>query len=65
MIYTLFVWTVVATQADSSANYQKTVYDWRRLTETAAIREDALTECRRVATELGIPRERYRCIRTK
>ena len=66
MIYTLFIWTVVAAYgANGHGDPSKAYYDWRPIAEIATIRDNALAECRRVATELGIPRERYRCIRTK
>ena len=71
MIYTLFIWTVVAAQADGSSNYQKNIYDWRPLTRVEASNphetnvDDMLAKCAGVARELNIARERYRCIRTK
>lgn len=70
MIYTLFVWTVVATQADGYAAYQKTIHDWRPIAviESANSREtnaNMVAKCTGIAHELNISRERYRCIRTK
>lgn len=66
MIYTLFIWTVVAhayTYAPKS--------DWRVLAtvEASATGEantaTMLTKCENVARQLSIPREKYRCVRTK
>lgn len=65
MIYTLFLWTVVATKATGSANYTETIRDWRPIAEITNIRDNAFEECVRVAAELNISKERYRCIRTK
>ena len=71
MIYTLFIWTVVAAQADGSIYYQKNIYDWRPLTRVEASypgetnADSMLAKCAGVARELNIARERYRCIRTK
>jgi hypothetical protein len=64
MIYTLFIWTVVATQAVTTSSYQRSVHDWRALAtvETNVI---GIEKCDDVARQLNIPKDRYRCIRTK
>ena len=71
MIYTLFVWTVVAAIPYANSNHppEKT-YDWRSIATieyTNADRADGamLGKCQDVAKQLGYTRERYRCIRTK
>ena len=56
----LIIWTVIATQADGSGNYQKKVYDWRQLAQT-----DTAANCKKIADELAIPAERYRCVTVK
>ena len=72
MIYTLFVWTVVAAYAPNGhGDVSKTYYDWRPVARVEASNphetnvDDMLAKCAGVARELNIPRERYRCIRTK
>lgn len=73
MIYTLFVWSVVAALPFNTNNYtnERLFYEWRPLAqvETFHINERdndvMLAKCAGVARELNIPRERYRCIRTK
>ena len=66
MIYTLFIWTVVAHAHGYNPNM-----DWRPIAqvESSMPRElnvdDMLAKCAGVARELNIPRERYRCVRTK
>ncbi len=65
MIYTLFVWTVVAV---SNGN---THHDWRPIAQVEPFytserdNDTMLAKCAGVARELNIARERYRCIRTK
>jgi len=65
MIYTLFIWTVVAV---SNGN---THHDWRAIAQVEpryqSERDDdiMLAKCAGVARELNIARERYRCVRTK
>jgi len=59
------------TKMRGSSNYQKNIYDWRPLTRVEAAypgetnADSMLAKCAGVARELNIPRERYRCIRTK
>lgn len=70
MIYTLFIWTVVATQADNNANYQKSVRDWRALATVEPYgleqsHDKMMAKCEDVARQLNISKERYRCVRTK
>lgn len=70
MIYTLFVWTVVAASVESHLPAQKHM-DWRPMATVETLYKDEnnadtmLAKCAGVARELNIPRERYRCIRTK
>lgn len=62
MIYTLFVWTVVAAiPVGNNYSNERLFHEWRPLAEVAGIPEN----CERVARELNIPKERYRCIRTR
>lgn len=66
MIYTLFIWTVVA-----HANGYVPNSDWRALATVEAkyLSEDdekmMLAKCENVARQLSIPREKYRCVRTR
>lgn len=70
MIYTLFIWTVVAV-----APGQRIYTDWRQLTTIQESSELALKtknseiilkeKCEQVAKELGLKPEIYRCVRTK
>ena len=65
MIYTLFIWTVVAHAHTYNADM-----DWRPLATIESVPHEynidtMLAKCAGVARELNIPRERYRCIRTK
>jgi hypothetical protein len=70
MIYTLFIWTVVAASVESHLPAHKHM-DWRPLTTVEAkyLTEDneptMLAKCENVARQLSIPKDRYRCIRTK
>ena len=67
MIYTLFVWTVVAAYSSNGhGDPGKAYYDWRSIAVVEpTIAGNTLEKCENIARELGIPRERYRCIRTK
>ena len=59
--YTLFIWTVVAHAHTYNPNM-----DWRPLTEVQmALPNGSEAACHDVARQLNIPKERYRCIRTK
>lgn len=66
MIYTLFIWTVVA---HAYTNIPDS--DWRALatveasTPAEANEKDMLAKCENVARQLRISRESYRCVRTK
>jgi hypothetical protein len=69
MIYTLFVWTVVAASAETHSLAHKHM-DWRPLATVEAMQyerdqDTMLAKCAGIARELSIPRDRYRCIRTK
>ena len=67
MIYTLFIYTVVA----AAGNIGTLQRDWRPLAtvESAYPAENntdtMLAKCAGIARELNISNERYRCIRTK
>ena len=68
MIYTLFVWTVVA----ASAGWQempRTYKDWRPIAEVQYYYGETvpqlIAKCDEVARQLNIPKDRYRCVRTK
>ena len=71
MIYTLFVWTVVAAIPVGNYGNERLFREWRPIAtvESSSPRElnvdDMLAKCAGVARELNIARERYRCIRTK
>ena len=61
-MWTLFLWTVVGfagAGTQYSREYKKEL-DWRPLAEVAT-QED----CQRVARELALPAERFRCVKTK
>lgn len=68
--YTLFVWTVVAVAGDHHG-VSKQAMDWRALTTVESYYmtdknpEVMMAKCEDVARQLSIPKERYRCIRTK
>ena len=69
MIYTLFIWTIVAAQAPHMS-YPTQFYDWRSIATVEANEWDRnndkmLAKCEDVARQLNISKERYRCIRTK
>ena len=68
MIYTLFVWTLVATASSSTGLSQK-FYDWRPIAEVhwnnGESSNSTLYKCQDVAKQLGYTTERYRCLRTK
>lgn len=66
MIYTLFIWTVVAC-GDIRLGCK---YDWRPNGEFISINEvngrtDAKAMCEDAGRQMGMKVENYRCIRTK
>lgn len=70
MIYTLFVWTVIAATPGWQGNPSQKIYDWRSIATieyTHADRAEGamLGKCQDVAKQLGYTTERYRCVRTK
>ena len=72
MMYTLFVWTVVAAYgANGHGDPGKAYYDWRPFATVEprylGEKDDdfMLAKCAGIARELNISRERYRCIKTK
>lgn len=71
MIYTLFVWTVVAAIPVGTYGNERLFREWRPIAtvEPRYVSEkdddSMLAKCSGVARELNIPKERYRCVRTK
>lgn len=64
MIYTLFIWTVVAMAGDR--HYQAKEHDWRPIAEfQSGAGENGQTLCEQGARQLGLKVEKYRCVRTK
>ena len=66
MIYTLFIWTVIAC-GDIRLGCK---YDWRPIGEFISINEvngrtDAKAMCEDAARQMGMKVENYRCIRSK
>lgn len=69
MIYTLFIWTVVAASVESHLPAHKHM-DWRPLATVESYELDKshdkmMAKCENVARQLSIPKDNYRCIRTK
>jgi hypothetical protein len=58
MIYTLYLWTVVAMAGDRV--YQEKHMDWRPIGEFAS-----KEMCEDGARQLGIKAEKFRCVRSK
>jgi hypothetical protein len=58
MIYTLYLWTVVAMAGDR--HYQNRAIDWRPIGEFAS-----KELCEDGSRQLGIKAEMYRCVRSK
>ena len=66
MIYTLFIWTVVAMAGDR--HYQDKAYDWRPISEfhdSTIPPQLAKEKCEAAGKQLGLKSENYRCVRTK
>lgn len=67
MIFTLYIWTVVAMAGDRF--HQSKSYDWRPLGEfhqdNWERKYNAKEMCERAAQELGLKTENYRCVRSK
>lgn len=62
MIYTLFLWTVVA----SSSYGSNTVYrDWRSVGEFVTMSANGKDLCEQAARELVLKINEYRCVRSK
>lgn len=60
MIYTLLIWTVVA------SSRLDTNYDWRPIASFENWQgQDSLAKCQEAIKTLGIKSDRARCIRTK
>jgi hypothetical protein len=69
MIYTLFIWTIVAAE-HAYTNVPRQFYDWRPIATVEPNEWDRnadkmLAKCEDIARQLNIAKERYRCIRTK
>lgn len=63
MIYTLFLWTVVAA---TTYNSNHTVYhDWRVSGEFTTMSANGKDLCEQAARELGLKINEYRCVRSK
>jgi ABC-type cobalamin transport system permease subunit len=65
MIYTLFIWTIVGFAGTSSSIWKQ--YDWRPIAEVHQQSQNisTLQQCEEVARQLGIDKQKYRCVRTK
>jgi hypothetical protein len=66
MIYTLYLWTVVAMAGDR--HYQAKAMDWRPVGEfhnTSVNAYNAQEKCEEAARQLGLKKENYRCVRSK
>lgn len=68
MIYTLYLWTVVAMAGDRF--HQAKAYDWRpigeyHLEDGRMNKTTAKEMCEAAARELGLKTENYRCVRNK
>ena len=65
MIYTLFIWTVVGFAGTQTSTWKQ--YDWRPIAEVHQRVQgvDAIKDCEEVARQLGLQKDRYRCVRTK
>lgn len=64
MIYTLYVWAVIAMAGDR--HYQAKEYGWKVVGEfydSSQPPQMALEKCQRAALELGL--KDYRCVRAK
>ena len=66
MIYTLFIWTVIACGSTSMG----CKYDWRPIGEFISIAElasrtDAKAMCEDAGRQMGMKVQNYRCIRSK
>jgi hypothetical protein len=63
-MYTLFLWTVVGFAGTGTMTHTK--MDWRPMTQfDAGTDANALKRCEDGAVQLGLEKERYRCIKTK
>ena len=70
--YILVIWTMVgyAGAGTQYSRYWKSEYDWRpigefHLEEGRVGKKSALEMCEDAARELGLKRDRYRCVRSK
>ena len=64
MIYTLYLWTVVAMAGDRF--HQAKAYDWRPIGEYHTSNDGTGRErCEDAARQLGLKMENYRCVRSK
>jgi len=68
MTYALIVWSLVAISPTEwqQVNIRKHYYEWRPLlTVDNNGGVDAQSNCHAIAQDLSIPKDKYRCIRTK
>lgn len=49
----LFMWTMIAAPSPVTQ-----FYEWKLVTETKS-----LAKCEQIAKELGLPKEKYRCVK--
>ena len=68
MIYTLYLWTVVAMAGDRF--HQAKGMDWRPIGEFHTVQEidrkvSGFELCEHAARQLGLKSENYRCVRSK
>ncbi len=64
MIYTLYIWTVVAMAGDR--HYQAKAMDWRPIGEYHDFSAGTgQAKCEEAARQLGLKHENYRCVRSK
>lgn len=66
MIYTLYIWTIVAMSGNGCHNCQVKEYDWRPIGEYHQFAGvSPKDKCEQAAKELDLKAERYRCVRSK
>ena len=63
MIYTLYLWTVVAMAGDR--HLQAKAMDWRPVGEYHDFAGTGQAKCEEAARQLGLKIENYRCVRSK
>ena len=64
MIYTLYIWTVIAMAGDR--HVQQKAYDWRPVGEFYDFNAgNGQEKCEAAARQLGLKTENYRCVRSQ